>query len=76
MPHREPVPYFFGAAPHATRGIAPKSRKRAGRWGTERGPHAGSPRGVLVHHLTSGGTADRLWSWLRAGPRCDTQGGN
>jgi hypothetical protein len=65
MPHRELVPLFFpGLRPTPSGGIAPKSKKRVGRWGTERGAHAGSPRGVLVHHLTSGGTADRL------GPDC------
>jgi hypothetical protein len=58
MPHRELVPLFFpGLRPTPSGGIAPKSKKRVGRWGTERGAHAGSPRGVRVHHLTSGGTA-------------------
>ncbi len=62
MPHREHVSYFFrGCAPRRL-GTCPEIKKRASRWGTERGPHAGSPLGVLVHHLRSGGKADRLGS--------------
>jgi len=39
MPHRESVSYFFGAAPHATRGHSPEVKKRAGRWGAATTSH-------------------------------------
>jgi hypothetical protein len=47
MPHREPVPYFFGGCAPRHPGHSPEIKK------------ASRPVGHS-HHLTSGGTADRL----------------
>ena len=65
MPFRQGCPSIIGGC--APVGQSPKNSKSLLTAGQMRGPHAGSPRGVLVHRPTSGGEAVTSRS-LKAAP--------